>query len=463
LAGALGIPPRDAAAESGAGRSTGANIQGCAMTISSSLNASVAGLNVNASRLATISDNIANAGTHGYKRAKTDFASLVVSSGAGPYAAGGVTATTRREISSQGAIVSTDNALDLAVVGRGMLPVTPLSEIGEATPEFRLKPTGSFSPDQNGVLVDSSGFALLGWPVGQNGVPPARLRDSVTGLEPVSVQGSQFVASPTTQIDMGVNLSADETAAGASGAAVSVPIEYFDNLGSSQTLTATFTPTVPAAGASNEWTLTLEDGASPAAANPIAELTLTFDSTRGSGGELANVAVVGGATYDPASGLATINVAGGPMDLKLGPNGAGSSLTQLSAEFAPSQISKDGNRAGILTDLEFDAEGYLNAIYDSGFSRRLYQVPVANVPNFDGLAVQDGQSFSVTRQSGPFYLWDSGAGPVGDITGNALEGSTTDLAGELTQLIETQRAYSSNAKVVQTVDDMLQETTNIKR
>lgn len=95
------------------------------MTISSSLNASVAGLNVNASRLATISDNIANAGTHGYKRAKTDFASLVVSSGAGPYAAGGVTATTRREISSQGAIVSTDNALDLAVVGRGMLPVSP--------------------------------------------------------------------------------------------------------------------------------------------------------------------------------------------------------------------------------------------------------------------------------------------------------------------------------------------------
>ncbi len=32
-----------------------------------------------------------------------------------------------------------------------------------------------------------------------------------------------------------------------------------------------------------------------------------------------------------------------------------------------------------------------------------------------------------------------------------------------TQLIRTQRAYSSNAKIVQTVDEMLQETTNIKR
>ena len=39
----------------------------------------------------------------------------------------------------------------------------------------------------------------------------------------------------------------------------------------------------------------------------------------------------------------------------------------------------------------------------------------------------------------------------------------TDVAAELTNLIQTQRAYSSNAKVIQTVDEMLQETTNIKR
>jgi len=30
-------------------------------------------------------------------------------------------------------------------------------------------------------------------------------------------------------------------------------------------------------------------------------------------------------------------------------------------------------------------------------------------------------------------------------------------------MIETQRAYTSNAKVIQTVDEMLQETANIKR
>ena len=49
------------------------------------------------------------------------------------------------------------------------------------------------------------------------------------------------------------------------------------------------------------------------------------------------------------------------------------------------------------------------------------------------------------------------------IEGFAREQSTTDIANELTQLIQTQRAYSSNAKIIQTVDEMLQETTNLKR
>ncbi|MAS44491.1 flagellar hook protein FlgE [Albimonas donghaensis] len=433
------------------------------MTISSSLNASVAGLNVNASKLATISDNIANAGTYGYKRADADFSALVVSSGNGGYTAGGVTATATREISAQGSIVSTEQALDLAVVGRGMLPVTPAASLNLSNPELRLKPTDSFSPDQNGTLVSASGFALLGWPLDNSGNVITQLRDSTTGMEPISVASSQFVASPTTEMDLGVNLSAEDTRAGASGDTLSVPIEYFDNFGSSQTLTATFTPTVPATGASNEWTLSFDDSATAAASNPIATYTLTFDSARGSGGSLLSVATVTGNAYVPADGTVQLDVDGGPIDVTFGPLGPGSSLTQLSAEFAPSSIRKNGNRAGILTSLEFDPDGYLNAIYDTGFTRRIYQVPIVDVPNFDGLAVQDGQTFTVTPQSGPFYLWDSGSGPAGILTGFALEQSTTDIAGELTSLIETQRAYSSNAKVVQTVDEMLQETTNIKR
>lgn len=59
------------------------------MSISSSLNAGVAGLQSNATRLASISDNISNSSTYGYKRVTTDFESIVISSSGGSYSAGG--------------------------------------------------------------------------------------------------------------------------------------------------------------------------------------------------------------------------------------------------------------------------------------------------------------------------------------------------------------------------------------
>jgi len=59
--------------------------------------------------------------------------------------------------------------------------------------------------------------------------------------------------------------------------------------------------------------------------------------------------------------------------------------------------------------------------------------------------------------------WQAGDGPTGDVMGYSREESKTDVATELTNMIQTQRAYSSSAKIIQTVDEMLQETTNIKR
>ena len=65
------------------------------MGISSSMNAGVSGLNANANKLATISDNIANSQTYGYKRADTDFASMTISESARSYTAGGVRTSSR--------------------------------------------------------------------------------------------------------------------------------------------------------------------------------------------------------------------------------------------------------------------------------------------------------------------------------------------------------------------------------
>ncbi len=441
------------------------------MTISSSLNAGVAGLAANASRLATISDNIANSATHGYKRAEADFSSLVIESGRGTYSAGGVRVTTQRLIDQPGALASTANPTDLAVRGRGFLPVTNESSLQTSTGDYPLflATTGSFRTDENGVLKTANGVVLMGWPANPDGTIPTFPRDTGDGLEPVQINVNQFTSEPTTQISLGVNLPATETEFGASGNPLQLSVEYFDNLGTSQAINISYTPTVPtASGASNTWTMELTDSAQ--GGNVIGEYTIVFDNTRGSGGTISSVTsnavpapgTTGGA-YDPVTGQFSIAVAGGPIVMDIGPVGAGTGLTQLSDSFAPTSINKDGSPVGNLISVEVDANGFVRANFDIGITRTIYQIPLIDLPNPNGLIAEDNQTYRTSSESGTFFLWDAADGPTGDIIGYALEESATDVAGELTQLIQTQRAYSSNAKVIQTVDEMLQETTNIKR
>jgi flagellar hook protein FlgE len=313
---------------------------------------------------------------------------------------------------------------------------------------------------------------LLGVPANPDGTMPNFPRDSIDGLVPVQINSNQFAGEATTRIDLSANLPSTSTREGAAGDTETLTVEYFDNLGTSSNLLLTFTPTVPANGASNEWVLEIRDSESDANADGIpdivGEYTLNFDATRGAGGTLAAVdftdpaAPVGG-PYDPATGAFTINVDGGPLEINIGELGSSIGLTQLSDAFAPGQVSKNGTSVGSLTTFEVDQNGFVRASFDSGINRVLYQIPLVDVPNMNGLETLDQQSFRVTPDSGSFFLWDAGDGPAGDVVGFAREGSATDVAGELTELIQTQRAYSSNAKVIQTVDEMLQETTNIKR
>ncbi|MBF9042664.1 flagellar hook-basal body complex protein [Rhodobacterales bacterium HKCCE4037] len=439
------------------------------MTISSSLNAGVAGLSVNASRLATIADNIANSGTHGYKRAVADFHSMVIESGSGIYSAGGVRVTTQRMIDQPGALATTNNPTDLAVRGRGFLPVTTGAAVGiEAAGDLPLflATTGSFRTDAEGYLRTSTGVTLMGWPANADGTIPSFPRDTGAGLEPVQVNVNQFTSEPTTRISMGVNLPGTDTTAGSAGDTRQLSIEYFDNLGTSQSIDVAFTPNVPASGdpASNTWTMVLTDSAQNGAV--IGEYTVEFDDSRTGGGTIQDVTqglpAIGGA-WSSTTGTFTVDVLGGPIEIDIGAQGTGSGLTQLSDNFAPTAISKDGSPVGNLVSVEVDANGYVHANFDVGITRTVYQIPLIDLPNPNGLVSHDNQLYSTSAESGSFFLWDAGDGPTGDVVAYALEESATDVAAELTQLIQTQRAYSSNAKIIQTVDEMLQETTNIIR
>ena len=435
------------------------------MSLSSSLNAGVAGLSVNATRLAVISDNIANASTNGYRRADVDFASLVIPSSSGSFSAGGVIVATYRDVATGGSLIATGNATDISVSGRGMLPVTTVEsvELTAAERPFQMVATGGFSRDQNGNMVTRSGLALLGWPTNADGtlLNPVT-RESPTSLVPVQISPFLTVAEPTTKMTLGVNLPASETDAGALGLPFQTTIEYFDSLGRNHLIRVEFTPVVPLTGSSNQWRVSFYDSATSDTV-PVAELDVEFDASRTGRGSLLSVSPLGGLPYDPVTGITQVTVADGPIDVFLGSPSLSGGLIQLDAPFAPINVSKNGAAAGNLQSLQVNDQGILEAIYDTGQIRALFRIPLVNVPNPNGLTALDSQAFAPSSESGSIFLWDANAGPVGGIVGFALQQSTVDIARELTDLIQTQRAYSSNATIIKTVDEMLQETTNLKR
>ncbi|NDK36884.1 flagellar hook protein FlgE [Rhodovulum sulfidophilum] len=437
------------------------------MTISSSLNASVAGLAANATRLATISDNIANSSTYGYKSAEADFHSMVINSSRGTYSAGGVRPTTTRLIDQPGALLTTANATDLAVRGRGFLPVMTESELISNVGNYTMymTTTGSFRTDEDGFLKTKTGLVLMGWPADADGSIPSYSRDTTDDLVPIQIQTNQFATEPTTEMTIGVNLPATETAydsASTTGNPLTLSVEYFDNLGTSQSIEISYTPDTSVAGLSNSWNMTLTDSSTGAV---VGDYDLVFSDTQQYGGTLESVATNSGGAWDSATGILTVQV--GPnsdtMSINIGAQHSRSVMTQLSDSYGPTTISKNGFPVGNMTSIEIDSNGFVRANFDTGITRTLYQVPIVDVSNPNGLYAHDNQCYSPSDTSGSFFMWDAGDGPTGDVVSFALEESATDVAGELTELIQTQRAYSSNAKVIQTVDEMLQETTNIKR
>ncbi|MEO1657088.1 MAG: flagellar hook-basal body complex protein [Pseudomonadota bacterium] len=436
------------------------------MTMSSSLNAGVMGLSVNATKLAAISDNVANSGTVGYKRATADFLSMVISDNPQAFTAGGVRVEAGRLVSEQGALFSTGSSTDIALAGAGFLPVTQDIDIDAQVGErpLLLTSTGSFRPNEAGYLVTPGGLALLGWPAEPDGTVGNVTRRSADDLEPVNINTAELAAEPTTQVNLGVNLPASATEAGLTPTSYELPIDAFDNLGRNQTVRAVFTPVIPASGFSNAWSMEIfDDSQTPSAS--LGTLDITFNDTNPNGGTIASVTANAPATYDPATGDVSVTwlTAGNALNINIGTANQAGGLTQFSTDFSPVSVVRNGAPAGAFSRVEVDETGRMEAVYETGFRRFIYQIPVADVPNPDGLDAADNASFRISQESGDLFLWDAGDGPVGGMIGFALAESTTDLGTELTDLIETQRAYSSNANIIRTVDELLEETTNLIR
>ena len=101
------------------------------MSLYNVLRTGVSGMEAQSYKLATVGDNIANANTVGYKRADTEFSSLILEAGPGNYSSGAVTANVRYEISRQGALrLHLCRRTDLVRAGRALFFVVSKDDNG---------------------------------------------------------------------------------------------------------------------------------------------------------------------------------------------------------------------------------------------------------------------------------------------------------------------------------------------
>lgn len=419
------------------------------MSLSGMMRTGVSGMNAQANRLSALGDNIANSSTTGYKRSSTEFSSLVLPSTNGTYASGSVTTTVRTAVSQQGDLKFTTTGTDLAVNGKGFFIVQ------DAAGNTFMTRAGAFTPDDQGRLINSAGFQLMGYSY-DNGVPAANA-NGFGGLEAIDLRQNEISATASREGIFTANLPADaeEVSAANLPSANAATAEYsakssllaYDSLGREVLLDVYSTKT-----ADNTWEITIfnkadaaENTSFPYANAALATETLDFDGTTGY------------LTSTSATEI-TLAVPGGEnLTLDL------SRMSQLSQGYTVTTATVDGSAPSTIDSVEIATDGVVYAQYANGSVRELYRIPLADVESPDRLNALPGNVFTASYLSGPVTVGFPGEGGAGSVVSGALESSNVDMAEELTTMIESQRSYTANSKVFQTGADLMDILINLKR
>jgi len=152
-----------------------------------------------------------------------------------------------------------------------------------------------------------------------------------------------------------------------------------------------------------------------------------------------------------------------PITLTLGSPSGTTGMTSFGEDYSIGSVKQDGIAFGAFSGVTVDNDGLVIAMFNNGQSRPVYRIPLARFPSPENLSVRDGNAYQMTNASGGMFLSASGENGAGSVSGGTLEASTVDLASEFTSMITTQRAYSANATIIKTADEMLQELSQLKR
>jgi flagellar hook protein FlgE len=410
-----------------------------------SFSTALSGLNANTTAIDVVGNNLANLNTDGFKASTVSFHDLVTESiGAdlGSTQVGfGVGAPVTLAQFTQGAIQSTGGPLDAAIQGDGFFVVIDSSGATNYTRG------GNFEVSANGTLTTSTGEAVQGWsmtngvlntnnPLGNITVPTGTLAPPVT----------------TTAASVSLNLDASATPGTPTGS-FSTSVQIYDSLGTAHTVTFAFTQSATP----NQWnySVTVPSSDLTAADVPLTG-TLTFDSN----GTLTSPA--------PTDVPPVINIPGladGASDMNVTWNmfnGTTPTITQFSAVSATSALSQNGSAASNLVSVGLANGGQVLASYSDGQQLVVGQMGMVTIRNPDSLVAVGDNDYQTGANSALPAIGLPGTGGRGLVLGGSVEASTVDIATEFTNLIIFQRGYEANAKVVTTVDQLSQDTINLK-
>jgi flagellar hook protein FlgE len=415
----------------------------------SSIYTGLSGVSANTESLSVIGNNIANQGTVGFKSSRTRFADLVRSFrgagiGAGAAQAGsGVAIESVQTNFGQGPVVRSSSAMDWAIDGNGFFVVKNSSgnTFYTRAGQFRLN-----VDKQRTRIVNPTGEALQGFLADESGqigsaVEEISLSNEMEGKATAAVS---FLANLDSSKDaIGLPFDADDASTYHFSVSEGIFSEGDDT---AHTLTVYFTKTDV-----NTWDLhaRVDDGAAVAGAAP-----LVFNE---------NGALDSGGTQD-----FTLTVPGSPdstQSLTIDFTGT----TQYGLPFASLSQSQDGYASGTLETISLGGDGMLTGRFTNQREKTIGQVGLAAFEDPTGLTRLSYELFAETGTSGaptvlkPGDPWQEGQPAVGQIQAYSVEQSNVDLGESFVDLITTQFGIQASSRAIQSSDDLIRVTLDLKQ
>src|SRR3984957_9311276 len=442
------------------------------MGIFDALTTAVSGLQAQAFALQNISGNIANSQTVGYKETNTAFDALVSQAALGEQTSGGVFATSVASNGVQGTIQNETVTTDMAINGSGYFVVTQPTGNSGTNPQFSgvndYTRRGDFQEDSNGYMVNGAGYYLMGIPVN-----PATGAPTASSPQVLQFNSNFLPAQATTSINYAANLpSAPPTGLLTPGSYHVDPtdtgtgtvqgqdtttftnqsldggsITAYDSLGNPVDVQFRWAETA-SSGGNNTWQLFYQTSNATCGTTVAWQnvgTPFTFNSSAQLTSPTASSLTLTGLTVN---GDTVVNVT----------LNSGSNLTQFAStpgSVHDTSLTQNGFGAGSMQSLSV-AKGQIVGSFSNGQTVALADVSVATFNGQDSLHPLNGEAFAATPESGnPNF---SGSCSV---VGSSLEASNVDIATQFSQLIVAQQAYSANARVMTTANQMIQSLLQV--